>query len=382
MFYLVFAIAFFLYGLLNYYIGLRFWQGLFSYFPHISSSGYWSVFWLIALSYLLARVGEKFLPAVISQSFSVVGSYWLGVMFYAFLTLFVVDMIRLLDKAFSFLPGGLKTSPAVGTALLLLIGGIVIYGAWNARNPIIHHYELSVDKTAGDLKALHIVMVSDVHLGTIMDNGRLTQMLNLINAQHPDLILIVGDMIDENVERVIEREMQANLTQLQARYGTYAVLGNHEYIGRHVDEAIKYLQESGVKVLKDQIVSIAGGVYLVGRDDRTGERFGGGKRKTLDTLLQGVQPSRPIIVMDHQPSHLEEPEQAGVDLQLSGHTHQGQLFPNNFITNRIFQDDFGFLQKGAFQIIVSSGYGTWGPPLRVGNKPEIVDIRLHFGVPK
>lgn len=377
--YFAFVIIFALYGLLNYYIGLRFWQSLFSYLPHVSTLGYWSLFWLISLSYLLARVGEKFLPGAITQVLSVLGSYWLGIMFYSFLTFLIVDFVRLLDKVFAFLPTALKSGPAVGIALCLLISGTVIYGAWNARNPIVNHYELTLAKKAGTLSQLHIVMVSDVHLGTIMDNGRLTQMVNLINAQHPDLILIAGDMIDENVERVIEKEMQANLTQLQARYGTYAVLGNHEYIGGHVSEAIQYLEESGVHVLKDRRIPIAGGIYLVGRDDLTGERFGGGKRQPLNNLLQGVEPSAPVIVLDHQPSYLQEPEAAGVDLQLSGHTHQGQLFPNNLITKLIFQDDFGLLQKGAFHLIVSSGYGTWGPPLRVGNKPEIVDIQLHFG---
>lgn len=379
MFYFVFAIIFALYGLLNYYIGLRYWQGLFSYLPHVSTLGYWSIFWLVSLSYLLVRVGEKFLPGAITQFLSVLGSYWLGIMFYSFLTLLIVDFVRLLDKIFAFLPTALKSGPMVGIALCLLIAGTVIYGAWNARHPIVNHYELTLDKRAGTLNELHIIMVSDIHLGTIMDNGRLTQMVNLINAQHPDLILIAGDMIDENVERVIEKEMHANLTQLQARYGTYAVLGNHEYIGGHVREAIQYLEESGVHVLKDQRVQIVGGIYLVGRDDQTGERFGGGKRQPLITILQGVEPTAPVIVLDHQPSHLQEPEEAGVDLQLSGHTHQGQLFPNNLITRRIFQDDFGLLEKGPFHLIVSSGYGTWGPPLRVGNKPEIVDILLRFG---
>lgn len=339
---------------------------------------YWLVFWFISLSYLVARVGEKFLSKGITQFLSVIGSYWLGFIFYAFLTLLIVDFIRLINRFWPFLPNALKTGPLAGTAVFFLVLGIVVYGAWNARNPIVHDYDLMVDKPAGNLKNLHIVMVSDVHLGTIMDSGRLNQMVKLVNAQNPDLILIAGDMIDENVERVIEQEMHTNLTQLKSRYGTYAVLGNHEYIGGHVDEAMKYLGESGVKVLKDQTVEIAGGIYLVGRDDLTGQRFGGGKRTTLESLLQVVDRSRPIIVLDHQPSHLEEPEAAGVDLQLSGHTHQGQLFPINLITHTIFEDDFGLLQKGSFHLIVSSGFGTWGPPLRVGNKPEIIDINLRF----
>ena len=153
---------------------------------------------------------------------------------------------------------------------------------------------------------------------------------------------------------------------------------NHEYIGGNAEEAIKYLGEAGVKVLRDSSQEIAGSFYLIGRDDRSSERVNRVTRQSIKTLLQGVDRSLPLLLMDHQPLQLEEPVEHGVDLQLSGHTHAGQLFPIRFMTRRIFEDDWWLLRKGNFQLIVSSGYGTWGPPVRLGNTPEVVDIMIKF----
>lgn len=376
--YLVFGVISLIYGGINYYIGLHGWQNIFSYIPYMSGKVYWLVFWMISLSYLIGRIGERFLPAFLNHFLSIIGSYWLGFMFYSFLILLLLDLLRLFFKFFHLNPIRLLRSPVPGFIIFLFILGIIFYGAWNARHPVVHHYSLNIAKHAGNLTQLHIVMVSDIHLGTIMDDGRLSQMVKMVNDQHPDIILFAGDMIDENVERVIEQEMEGNLSNLKAKYGVYAILGNHEYIGGHVSEAIKYLQESGVTVLRDSAITIDHSINLIGRDDMSGLHFGKSKRAELENLMSSLNPSLPTIVLDHQPSHLEEPIEGGIDLQLSGHTHQGQMFPIQLITKRIFQDDFGLWQRGNFHIIVSSGFGTWGPPLRIGNKPEIVDLILHF----
>jgi hypothetical protein len=269
-------------------------------------------------------------------------------------------------------------NPAVGLTVFILVGGIVSYGAWNARHPQINHYDLSIDKRAGSLKQLHVVMVSDIHLGTIINNDYLTRMVNSINQLKPDLVLFPGDVFDENIESIDEEQTVVNFRKLSAPYGVFAVLGNHEYIGGNAEAAIKCLGEAGVKVLRDSSQEIAGSFNLVGRDDRSGARSTGIKRRDLKTLLQGVNHSLPILLMDHQPLQLAEPEEEGVDLQLSGHTHAGQLYPIRLITQRMFEDDWGYLRKGNFQLIVSSGYGTWGPSVRIGNNPEIVDITITF----
>ena len=221
-------------------------------------------------------------------------------------------------------------------------------------------------------------MVSDIHLGTIVQSDTLSKMVKTVNELKPDLILFAGDVFEENIEPSEKQQVSDNFRKLSAPYGVFAVLGNHEYIGSNADETIKYLGDSGVKVLRDSVQQIDGSFYLIGRDDISGARYNGAPRQDLKNLMDGVDRSLPVLLMDHQPSHLDEPVQQGVDLQLSGHTHAGQLFPIRLVTSRIFEDDWGLMRKGDFQLIVSSGYGTWGPPIRLGNTPEVVDIMIKF----
>ena len=379
-FILVFVVIFLIYGGLNFYIGLRGWQALFSYVSFLNPKVYWIIFGLLSVSYLFSRFSQKFLPTALYEGMTVVGAYWLAFMFYFVLVITALDFLRLLDHWLHLIPVEIKRNinPTLGLSVMILVVGIVSYGAWNARHPRVNHYDLSIPKQAGSLKQVHVVMVSDIHLGTIINNGYLTKLVSTVNQLKPDLVLFAGDVFDENIETINKQQMADNFRKLCAPYGAYAVLGNHEYIGGNAEDAIKYLNEAGVKVLRDSSQEIAGSFYLVGRDDRSSERVKGIKRQSLQTLMQGVNRSLPVIVMDHQPLQLEEPVEQGVDLQLSGHTHAGQLFPIGLITHRIFEDDWGYLRKGNFQLIVSSGYGTWGPPIRVGNTPEIVDMTIKF----
>lgn len=151
----------------------------------------------------------------------------------------------------------------------------------------------------------------------------------------------------------------------------FTVLGNHEYYTGNLNESLKIFKEANITILRDEVVEIAG-IYLVGREDASR------KRKNLASLLEGVHKEKPIILLDHQPVALEEAKIAGVDLQLSGHTHRGQFFPNQLITKRLYEVDYGYLAKEQLQVIVSSGYGTWGPPVRIGTQSEIVDIQVKF----
>lgn len=372
----------FIYTMLNYYIGLRGWQALSDLVPRLSGRVYWIAFWLLALSYLAGRLGQKYLPDFVTYWLTLVGAYWLAAMFYFVLILPVIDLIRLLDKGLGFLPATVKqnpmAAPVMGLLALTLVAGILVYGTWNARHPVITKYELTIAKNAGSLRRLHVVMVSDMHLGEIIHNGRLTNMVNMINQLKPDIVLLPGDVIDENVGPFVEQNMTETFRRLNPRFGIFAVPGNHEYIGGHIDEAVRYLEEAGIRVLRDGSVKVADSFYVIGRDDISRERMGSKGRRDLAGLLSGIDRSYPVILLDHQPVRLEEAQQNGVDIQLSGHTHRGQLFPNQLITQRLFEKDWGLLQKGNLQVIVSSGFGTWGPPVRVGNKPELVNLIINF----
>jgi predicted MPP superfamily phosphohydrolase len=380
VFILIIGVTFLIYGGLNYYIGLRGWQTLFSYIPFLNSHVYWLIFWLLAIAFVFARFSRKFIPKGLYEGLTVIGAYWLAFMYYFVLLIAVFDLLYLMNDRLGVIPKEtIKIwTPAMGLIVLGLVISIVGYGVWNARHPRVKHYDITIDKHAGSLRQLHVVMVSDIHLGTIIHNDYLTKMVAMVNQLKPDLILFAGDVFDENVETVNKQQMTYNFRKLNAQYGTYAVLGNHEYIGGNAEEAINYLTAAGVKVLRDSVLEIDNSFYLVGRDDRSGVHFNGGERADLKTLLQRTDRSFPIIVIDHQPQHLPEAEEQGVDLQLSGHTHAGQLFPIRLITGRIFENDWGYMCKGNFQLVVSSGYGTWGPPIRVGNTPEIVDITMTF----
>ncbi|MDD4238403.1 MAG: metallophosphoesterase [Desulfotomaculaceae bacterium] len=364
---------------LNYYIGIRGWQAFGRLIPAGCGPAYWFVLALLAFSYLIGRFGAGFMPDALSTALTVLGSYWLAFMNFFVLLLIVVDLVRLVDRWMPFLPQGLKQQPAiVGLAVAVAVLGLVLYGSWNARNPQLTHYDVTIDKPAGSISRLHAVMVSDIHLGNIIHNGRFMALINRINSLNPDIVLLPGDIIDENIGPFVEQKMPESFRQLDSKYGVYAVFGNHEYIGGHAEEAYAYLQEAGVTVLRDGFQEISGSFNIAGRDDRSRARYGGLGRKELPEVLAGINRDLPVILLDHQPSHLEEAQEQGVDLQLSGHTHQGQLFPFNLITKRIFETDWGYLRKEDFQIIVSSGFGTWGPPIRIGNHPEIVDITIHF----
>lgn len=364
---------------LNYYIGIRGWQAFGRLIPAGCGLVYWIVFALLAFSYPIGRLGTQFRPDALSTGLTVLGSYWLAAMDFFVLSLILVDLVRLADRWLQFLPQGLKLFPAVtGFVVVVVVLGFVLYGAWNSRNPQLTHYDINIDKPAGSLKVLHAVVVSDIHLGNIVHNDRLMAMIDRVNSLNPDIVFLPGDIIDENIGPFVEQKMPESFRKLNSKYGVYAVFGNHEYIGGHAEEAYHYLTEAGVTVLRDGFMEIAGCFNVVGRDDRSRERFGVAGRKELSEVMASIDRSIPVLLLDHQPGHLGEAQEQGVDLQLSGHTHRGQLFPFNLITKRIFETDWGYLSKGEFQIIVSSGFGTWGPPIRVGNQPEIVDIVIHF----
>lgn len=380
IFLLVGTFFFLVYGLLNVYIGLRGWQTLFSFIPFLNSKVYWTVFLLVAFSYIISRFSERFLPKVIYEGLMIVGAYWMAFMLYFLLIIASLDLLRYINRWLNLVPidGKQGLAPLLGLAVCAVVAGIVIYGAWNASHPQVRHYDLSIAKSAGSLQGLHVVMVSDIHLGTIIRKDHLEKLVEQINALKPDLILFAGDVFDEDIEAVKNQQVADTFLKLRASYGAYAVLGNHEYIGGNAEEAIKYLSQAGIVVLRDSYQLIGDSFYLVGRDDMSGSRFNGAKRQDLNNVMKGINNSLPIILMDHQPSHIEEPAEQGVDLQVSGHTHSGQLFPFQFITGKLFEQDWGLLRKGKFQLIVSSGYGTWGPPVRLGNTPEIVDINITF----
>lgn len=366
---------------MNYYIFLRGWQAL-----SLSGNGrsvYFIVCSFIFVSYPLSRFLERTSFLKIAEPFTWMGSFWLAAMAYFFLALVLIDIIRLLDHLFSFLP---QSVYAVGGNIKLLLFCIsfsivvllIVFGFIIARRPRIKRLEINIPKTAPGMKELTIAAVSDIHMGMLIKHRMIGRLARMINGIKPDIVLFVGDTIDEEPDPVMKSDLGKPLRLIVAPLGKYGITGNHEFIGG-AKKSIAYIESLGIKVLMDEVVNINGSFNLIGRIDRDGTRFtGGDKRAKLSELLAGVDTSLPLILMDHQPFNLNITAASGIDLQLSGHTHHGQLWPFNYITKAIFELSKGYLKKGNTHIYVSTGYGTWGPPIRNSARPEVVEVKIKF----
>jgi len=378
-FLLFFGSFFLVYLAANVYVGLRGWQA-FHALPAFPGGRFYSLLlFFVAGSFFMERLAGDNIPLAASTGLAVAGGIWLAALFYLVMFCLMIDAIRLLNRFVPLIPGRLRRSRAlVGGVAVALVAAILAFGIWNARYTVWRQYDVKVDKAAGDLRELKIVLVTDIHLGKIIRNGRLTELVDSINSRRPDLVLLAGDIIDEDIGPFISENMAATFQRIQSRFGVFAVLGNHEYIGRQTETAVELLRKSGITVLRDSFVNVEDRFVVAGREEWDRTRFGYRPRKPLADLLQGADVKKPILLLDHQPRNLSEPADAGVDLQVSGHTHRGQLFPNQWLTGALYELDHGYLRKGNLQVIISAGFGTWGPPVRTSAASEIVEIKVVF----
>ena len=379
-FVIFFSIALSVYALINYYIFIREWEA--GGFQSTWRTVYVAAFLLLSISFIAGRILERVTLSWFSSTLVLLGSFWLAAMVYFLLFAFAIDIIRLLNFIVPFFPSFLTVNPErtkeiTSFAIIVVVLVIVLGGYINARTPIIKTLELSISKNGRTIKSLNIAVASDIHLGTIVCKSKLERIVQHINSLNPDLVLLPGDVVDEDIGPVIRNNLGETLRKIRSKYGVFAITGNHEYIGG-VEPACKYLAEHGITMLRDTWVKIGDSLYVVGREDISIRGFTGKTRKPLSELMAEVDKSYPVILMDHQPFRLAEAEANGVDLQLSGHTHHGQLWPFNFITKKVYELSWGYKKKGNTHYYVSCGVGTWGPPIRTGNRPEIINIKLQF----
>ena len=300
-------------------------------------------------------------------------------MLYFALTLLVFDVIRLANHFFHFLPELSQLFRfRLGLVTVALVSCLVVAGHINALNTQIRKFSLTIPRKITGSASMRIVMASDIHLGALIGENREAKLVRIINAQKPDLVLLCGDLVDGDIASVLRKNLGKHLQEIQSLMGVYAIPGNHEYIGG-IQKTLPYLESINIKELRDKVVVLPNGVQVIGRDDRDNRQMGEeNRRKTLKELMAGLDKTFPVIVMNHQPFNLEEAVDEGVDLQLSGHTHHGQLWPLNYITKAVFELSWGYLKKGNTNFYVSSGFGSWGPPVRLGNTPEVVVFDLKF----
>ncbi|MRN55125.1 metallophosphoesterase [Paenibacillus monticola] len=359
--------------LVNFYIGLHTWVLVQDWLPGVPAAVFWPVFIIVAFAYMIAMIPWPQSVKPVARFFKVIGSYYLACMEFAIIFLPLTDLLHWVLKLMGY-SLTLFTSEA-GVTLLLMLAVFLIWGSRNAWSTIVRTHPIPIDKSIGTSTPLTIAVASDLHLGNIVGNRHLRKMVKEINNMHPDVILLAGDVLDDSIEPFIRNHMSDQMKQLKARHGVYAVLGNHEYYGGSISQYTELMSSIGIKVLQDEVLEVAG-TYIVGRKDKTAESMEAGGRKSVASLLEGLDLSRPVIMMDHQPTGFDAAAQAGVDILLSGHTHRGQIAPNHWITKRLFELDWGYLRKDKLHVIVSSGYGTWGPPIRWASRSELIKLEV------
>jgi uncharacterized protein len=377
---LFFIIFFTLYAAINYYIFIRGWQSL-AFVPAIKPF-YAVIFIIAASSYILARALHDKIPDGLYDVILAIGSFWFAYILYLFLGIMLMDIIRIINWKFNIYPETVKqnydTAKFIASAAVFVIAsGIILAGYFNTRNIVIKTVEIEIDKDAGEIEELNIAFFADSHLSPLNKGDLLTKIVDSVNSLNPDIVLIAGDVIDDAAAILRKRNIGNEFKGIKSKYGVFASNGNHEFINE-VDSAVIYMEGININVIRDKAVLIDNSFYLIGREDTSKINFTKERRLTLEEILEGVDKSKPMIMLEHSPHNLNHAKENGVDLQLSGHTHHGQMAPANLVTNIVYELSWGYLKKENTHYYVTCGVGTWGPPVRVGSDSEIINLKIKF----
>ncbi|SHE49930.1 metallophosphoesterase [Dysgonomonas macrotermitis] len=338
---------------------------------------YAALFVLELIVYLIGYFLNVKLPVEILKPILLIGTSWMVLIGYLAALLLLYDGVRLLGRWIKRIKAWqmgrvAKRRPYFIISLLIVISAMC-YGNYRFFHPIVNEYSLEVDKKVEGLDSLRVVMVADMHLGYLIDKDILNMYVDRIMEQKPDVIMLVGDIIDYDLPPLIDQKMDQELQRLKAPYGVFLSTGNHEY-RLNSEEKITWLREkAGMTVLRDAAVKVADKFYVVGREDDHAP-----KRKSLSKVMQDVDKAYPVIVMNHEPKNLSEESNEKVDVALYGHTHNGQLFPYNIFINWFYEVGHGYKKKDNTHVYVTSGIGLAGPQYRIGTISEIVVLNLKF----
>jgi predicted MPP superfamily phosphohydrolase len=301
--------------------------------------------------------------------------YWAFLLVFFLLTAILADLVRVLNYFYDIFPGWVLnhyTQVKFFYFLIVLSLSIIIttIGFIGFSNPQAVDLKLSVDKKNCFFEDLNVVAASDLHIGALIGEERLIDWIAVINRQDPDIILLVGDIFDRSFRYCDPQDIISELSTLKSKFGVFAVLGNHEYYF-NIKKSIDYLEQAGITLLRDQCFTIDNKLVIIGRDDAYNN-----KRKTIDSLIIGVDNSLPVILMDHQPYDLSGAIKNKIDLYISGHTHNGQIFPGNIFAKSLWELAYGYRKICNSHFYVSSGLGLIYIPVRLGTQSEIVRISL------
>jgi predicted MPP superfamily phosphohydrolase len=341
---------------------------------------------VLALSIPASMMAWRTLPRHIAIPVSWVGYVWMGSMFLLLVLLWGGELARWSWVKYASLAsvnGGRREFLAQ-----LLAGGVGAFGfalsgwgVWSAIRPVeVKRVPILLKKLPESLNGLRIVQLTDMHVGLTIGRDFVDDIVRKVNALEADIVAITGDLIDGSVEDL--GHAVAPLAEIRAKLGTFFVTGNHEYYSG-ADSWLAFLREMGIRVLRNEHVELmkdGEAIHIAGVDDWTAHQFGNGHGANMASAMEGRDSSKPVVLLAHQPVQFDEAQAHGVDLQISGHTHGGQIFPFGVLTRMVQPFVSGLHRRGDSQIYVSSGTGYWGPPMRIAAPAEITLIELDRDV--
>lgn len=351
------------------------------------------VYLFMALSPVIAFLLPKSAVAIVIRRIS---TYWIGIMLYSLLYVVLFDLLRLIAKHTK-----LKNTLLFSRGSVISIGSVVVacavatclYGIFNARNIKVNEYSVTVNKSCGSDKHLKAVLVADLHMGYAIGVDHITNMVEKINQQDADIVIIAGDIFDNSYDGMDDPEgIKAQLKSIKSKYGVYTVYGNHDIDEKilmgftfdwggkqlHSEKMTNFMKECNIKLINDESVLINDEFYLVGRRDTDKPGTEDGTRAEISELTKDLDKTKPIFVLSHEPDELQKTADAGADIDFSGHTHDGQLFPGNLTIGLFWENPCGMIKKDNMYSIVTSGVGVYGTFMRVGTDAEICSVDIDF----
>jgi uncharacterized protein len=333
---------------------------------------------IMVLAPVFVRISERYGFESLARHLSYVGYAWMGLAFLFFLCSLLVDAYRLavFTGGLIFKANPLSLLPSAQVALVIpafMAASILLYGFFEAVSIRTERVVIQSPKIPEHIDKITIAQISDVHLGLIVRHRRLKRILREVERAKPDIMVSTGDLVDGQIDNL--RGLGELLRDVDAPYGKFAVTGNHEFYAG-LDQALRFTENAGFTILRHEVLAIAGSLTIAGVDDPTGKRLGLSRGISEQSLLSKIPQERFTILLKHQP--VVDGNSAGLfDLQLSGHTHGGQIFPFNILVWLFYPVDSGLtrLENGSY-LYVSKGSGTWGPPIRFLSPPEVTIIEL------
>ena len=337
-------------------------------------------------------------PKSLHRILKITGNYFLGIFLYTLIIILLADFGRILLK-YVFHASWIHTRTAftvAGAICALLILLLSACGIFHAKYIKTTSYDVIINKTIPERTSMKVVLLADTHFGYNAGVLHARELVRKINKQKPDLVCIAGDIFDNEYDAIRNPEkLEKTLRGIKSTYGVYACWGNHDlneeilagFTFKHKDGDLsdikdprmkKFLKDSNIHILEDESVLINDQFYVIGRKDASLTEKIHETRKAPAQLTEKLDRDKPIIMIDHQPKELQELADAGVDLDLCGHTHDGQTFPGNFTIKLMWENPCGLLSKDNMTNITTSGAGVWGPAMRIGTDSEICSINIQL----